>query len=128
MPGLLHASYPRAVRWTLLTSLLGLGGATFNHLRDLYVGGWLPYVGAPSAVNAYWTCLTFLDPLAAALLIFRTRAGLILTLGLMLSDGGISVGMAEGELSGALLAQTEFLGFVLGSAAFLWQAADGRRP
>ena len=107
MTGLLHASHSRAVRWTVVAYALCLSGATFNHLHDLYVGGWLPYVGAPPGVNAYWTGLTFLDPLAVALLVVRPRSGLILTLDIMMCDVAVNFWMAHGAGSGALLAHAE---------------------
>jgi hypothetical protein len=50
-------------------------GAGLNHVLDIWQGGWLPYGGAPDAMNAYWTALAVFDPLAAALLLFRPRAG-----------------------------------------------------
>jgi hypothetical protein len=44
------------------------------------------YGGAPILTRIYWTSLTFLDPLAAVLLFFRPRAGILLTLAIIVSD------------------------------------------
>lgn len=71
------------VRAVLVLCLLG---ATFNHARDLWQGGWLPYHSSPLWRNAFWTSLTFLDPLAVLLLLTRPRLGYVLTLFIMLLD------------------------------------------
>lgn len=104
--------------------VLALGGATFNHVTDLMTGGWLPYTWAPLWANAFWTALSVLDPLAAALVLWRPRWGAWLTLGIMLLDVPVNLWLALQhratlEGSGALLAQTLFLGFVVGTAPAL---------
>jgi hypothetical protein len=64
---------------------LCLIGATINHIRAVAAQGWLPAY-LPQATAAYWASLTFLDPLVAALLFIRPRAGIAATLAIILSD------------------------------------------
>ena len=99
---------------------------TFTHTRTLLSQGWLPYDWVPMPVNIFWTLLTFADPLAALLLLWRRNAGIVLGLAIMISDVAINTWVAyhygfEG-LSGALQAQTLFLGFTLGSFRLIWNA------
>ncbi|WP_291426253.1 hypothetical protein [Deinococcus sp.] len=118
--------WPRVLR---LVYVLALAGATFNHSRELWQGGWLPYDYAPLWTNIFWTALTFLDPLAIWLLLRQKSAkagpaGVWLTLGIMLLDVAVNLnfGLQHGHSlssSLALLAQGIFLGFVLGSAPLL---------
>jgi hypothetical protein len=65
---------------------LCLLGACAVHVADLWQHGWLPYHFAPFPLNAYWTVLTFLDPIAAALLLLRPRTGLAFALLIIASD------------------------------------------
>ena len=64
---------------------LCLIGATINHIRTVAAHGWLP-VYLPKVTAAYWASLTFLDPLVAALLFIRPRAGIAATLAIILSN------------------------------------------
>ena len=70
----------------LILFSLCLLGACIGHVIQVWQGGWLPYRFAPLPLNAYWTALTFLDPLAAILLLCRPRAGLLLALLIITSD------------------------------------------
>jgi membrane protein HdeD len=116
---------PVGVRWVLIIYAICLTGAGLNHARDIVNGGWLPYRSVPTAVNWYWSSLTAVDLLAATLLFIQPRAGLLLTLAIIVSDVGINSYVRYsvipegwyGEVS--LQLQTLFLGFVLGSFAFL---------
>ncbi|HEY0043441.1 MAG TPA: hypothetical protein VGB62_02720 [Allosphingosinicella sp.] len=97
---------------------------TFTHTRTLLGYGWLPYDWVPMPVNIFWTLLTFADPLAALLLLVRRNAGIVLGLAIMIADVAINTWVAYGYqgLSGALQAQTLFLGFTLGSFRLIWNA------
>jgi hypothetical protein len=44
------------------------------------------YGGAPPVSRVYWTSLAVLDPLAAGLLFFKPRVGLVLTVAIIASD------------------------------------------
>jgi hypothetical protein len=76
-------------------------------------------------LKLFWTLLVLLDPTVIALLLFqRLRSGLLLALAIMLADVAANSYAAFAlhfrGFSTALLLQTLFLGFVLGSISFLW--------
>ncbi len=116
----------RRTRWLLIVYAVCLIGAGLNHARDIWHGGWLPYRADPLLMNWYWTSLTALDPLAAALLFLRPRAGLLLTLAIIVSDVAVNsfamYGLGNRDWHGgvSLQLQTLFLGFVVGSLPFVW--------
>ena len=56
-----------SVAVTGLAAVLAYGGVV--HVVQLATGGWPPYAWAPPWLAAYFTALTLLDPLAAALLV-----------------------------------------------------------
>jgi membrane protein HdeD len=60
--------------------------ACATHIVDVLRHGWLPYRFAPEPLNVYWTSLTFLDAIAAILLLSRPSFGLVVTLVIILSD------------------------------------------
>jgi hypothetical protein len=69
---------------------LCLLAATFNHARAISAHGLLWDYGygddAVFASRVFWAVLTLLDPLAALLLFVRTRAGLALTVAIIVCD------------------------------------------
>ncbi|MCF9035425.1 hypothetical protein [Acinetobacter nectaris] len=66
---------------------LCLLGAGFNHLTTVIEHGlFWDYNNAPIFTRFFWTSLTFLDPLAAILLFFKPRLGLLLTFLIILVD------------------------------------------
>jgi hypothetical protein len=77
-------------------------------------------------LNAYWASLTFLDPLVVFLLIRSPRMGLLLAVAIMVTDVGVNSIATYFNTDGRYAVdyfvqlQTAFLGFVLGSAPFLW--------
>lgn len=77
---------PRAVRFCVaaLAAVLAYGGVV--HVVQVATGGWPPYPWAPPWLAAYFTSLTVLDPLAAALLLARRRAGLHLAVFVLVTD------------------------------------------
>src|SRR5437588_5649604 len=81
---------PPAVRVLLAVQALCFLGAALHHAHDLWQGGWLPYQFVPLAVNGFWTALVFVDPLTAALLLWRPRAGVVLALLVMLADVAVN--------------------------------------
>jgi hypothetical protein len=74
----------------LILFSLCLLGACLGHVIQIWQGGWLPYRFAPLPLNAYWAALTFLDPLAAVLLLWRPRTGLLLAVLIITSDVAIN--------------------------------------
>lgn len=105
----------------------GFAIGTTMHVLTLVDRGWMVNPSAPVWMNGYWTALTFLDPLAAVLLLRSRRAGLVLALAIMLSDVAINSYalhlFAWPGLPAAVQLQTVFLGFLLGAAGFLWRKA-----
>ena len=80
------SSLPRLSRPVLIVFSVCLAAPCAVHLADLWRHGWLPYHFAPLALNVYWTALTFVDALAAVLLLRQPRTGLALTLLIIASD------------------------------------------
>ena len=78
-------------RTVLILFALCLLGACAVHVADLWQHGWLPYHFAPFPLNAYWTALTFLDAVAAVLLLCRPRTGLALALLIIASDVALNL-------------------------------------
>jgi hypothetical protein len=120
-------SYPSGVKFVLAVYALAFAFGTCVHVASL-----LHLSGPPSPpvnqslVYGYDT-LAFLDPLVIFLLLRFPRAGLFLGLAIMLADVGVnafvasmhgSVGCYASDLGAQ--ANSVFLGFVLGSAPFLW--------
>ena len=117
-------------RLVICVLVAGFATGTTTHTLQLAFRGWVVFVAAPGWMNAYWTALTFLDPLAAVLLIQSRRAGLALALAIMASDVAVNsyalygLGLPFGFW--ALQLQTLFFGFLLGAAGFLWREASSR--
>lgn len=76
-------------------------------------------------MNAYWTSLAALDPLAAALIWLKPRMGFALTLAIMVSDVAVNsygvhgLGYHGWHACGSLQLPM-FLGFVVGSLPLVW--------
>lgn len=97
----------------------------FNHGRDFLSYGSRPYNWAPALLEAFWSALLFLDLATIGLLLLgKLRVGLALAVAIMISDvAANSYGFFVLGIPGfkvALPLQAAFLGFVLGSAPFLW--------
>lgn len=124
------ACYTLEMKFTNHTSLLircidalCLAGASYNHARIVFDHGlsW-DYGGMPLLVSAFWTALTFFDPLAIVLLLARPKAGLILTAAIITSDVAVNAWVAfhYGADWLALSAQVVFLLFVLATSRAAW--------
>jgi hypothetical protein len=102
---------------------------SISHALDFAVLGLRPYSWGPPLLEALWSSLVVLDPVAAALLLFgKRRAGLVLATIIMVCDVAANsyaffVLGIEG-FAVALPLQAAFLGFVLGSIGFLWPAQE----
>jgi hypothetical protein len=59
--------------------------ATINHIRAVALHGWFPTY-LPWLTASYWNSLTFLDPLAAALLFVRPKLGIVTTFAIIVTD------------------------------------------
>jgi len=98
---------------------------TISHALDFWALGLRPYSWGPPLLEAFWSSLVVLDPVAAGLLLLgKRRAGLVLAAAIMVCDVvansyAFFVLGIEG-FAVALPLQAAFLGFVLGSIGFLW--------
>lgn len=123
-------SHPRSVKLALAVYILAFALGTVVHLIVLAHG-----LGAPARalmnhplVRVYADSLTFLDALVVVLLLRLSRTGLLLASAIMLTDVGMNSFVTYAYVHAACslamdyFAQTNiaFLGFVLGSAPFLW--------
>ena len=115
------------VRQSIMLVLYGAGFAdgTIAHLSDLLIAGWQAHHLDPVLLRVFWTALVVLDPAVIALLLLGwRRTGLLLALSIMLTDVAVNSYAAlvlhDRGFGVALPLQALFLGFVLGSIAFLW--------
>jgi hypothetical protein len=98
---------------------------TVSHALDFLLLGLRPYSWGPPMLEAFWSSLVVLDPIAAGLLLFgQRRAGLALAAIIMVCDvaanGYAFFVLGIEGFAIALPLQAAFLGFVLGSIGFLW--------
>ena len=70
---------------------------TVSHALDIVRGGWLPYTRYALGLNLFWTALTFADPLAVFLLIYRRRAGVYVALSIISIDVAVNSAVGVGE-------------------------------
>lgn len=110
--------------------------ATANHARILFEHGlFWDYHGVGWASAAYWSSLTLLDPIVAALLFARPRPGIAATIVLIATNviHNLSVAALEapdGEwlaraMHPTILSQLGFLLFVTATARTAWKGAGG---
>jgi hypothetical protein len=107
--------------------------ATLNHARILAQHGPSWDYGGVNAVSAfYWSSLTIVDPLAAALLFIRPTIGIPLILALITTNVAHNLAIlamfsGAGELlsratsSWTFLSQLAFMFFVVGAAPTAWK-------
>jgi hypothetical protein len=122
---------------SLWAACLLIGG--LNHARILLLHGPMWDYGGiawPSAL--YWSSLTILDPLAAALLFVRPKIGIVATILLIVTNVIHNLAVTarygpEGEFltraasSPFLLAQIGFMLFVAATARTAWKGAGVRQ-
>jgi hypothetical protein len=101
-------------------------GATVNHVRADIDCGLLCGYGFDAALPSriYWSSLTVLDPLAAALLLVRPRAGLWLTFVVIASDvlhNSYYVALANEWTNPFYLSQVGFLVLAAATAPLAWK-------
>lgn len=107
------------VIWTI-----GFLIGTTTHTLDLITFGWLPYDFRPLPWNIYWTSLTVLDPLAAALIWVRERWGVVLGTAIMASNiavNGYTLAIGYDAFFFPWLMQSAFGGFVFFTAWRHWR-------
>jgi hypothetical protein len=111
----------------VLLAVIGLCFAIgcIAHALDFWSFGWAPYNFGPPLLNAFWNSLVVLDAAVIVLLALgRRRAALGVGLAIMLSDVAANSyawsALGLREFAPALVAQSGFLGLLLGSIGFLW--------
>lgn len=77
---------PRNQKVFITIYILFFSIGTTTHIRDIIIGGILPYRDFALWANIYWTMLTILDPMAILLLVLNVEAGVILSLIIISSD------------------------------------------
>jgi hypothetical protein len=103
---------------------LCMAGAAFNHARIVADHGlFWDYGGIAPFYAVFWTSLTFVDTLAVLLLLARPRAGLALTVAVIVIDVLVnaSVGLRYGFDWAAFGAQCLFLMIVLATIGTAWR-------
>ena len=104
---------------------LGFGVGCFTHAVDFWTFGFAPYAFGPAVLNLFWNMLVALDAAVIVLLLAgRVRPALALGLAIMIGDVAAN-SYAWGALgltnfAPPLVAQTGFLGYLIGSLPFLW--------
>jgi hypothetical protein len=125
---------------SIWAACLLLAGA--NHARILLQHGILwDYHGVGWGSAAYWSSLTILDPLAAALLFIHPKVGIVTTVALIATNVIHNLAVTaqrapEGEFLGGvasspfLLMQIGFMLFVAATARCAWRGAakQGQSP
>lgn len=114
-----------STRVVLATYFVCFGIGVLSHSADFLSRGWRPYSFGPPVLEAFWTSLVLLDALVISLIIAGwRRCGLVLAAAIMLTDVSAnayaSFGLRIPGFDLALILQTAFMGFVLGSLPFLW--------
>jgi hypothetical protein len=104
--------------------VIGFLVGTTTHLTDLIVGGVDAYSAFPPGVRLFWTALTVLDPVVAALIVLRRRSGIVLGCAVMIADitTNWTVLAVVGGLSlFGVVSQSLFAALVLSTARPLWR-------
>ena len=122
---------------SLWAACLLIGGA--NHARTLLRHGlFWDYGGVAAASAVYWSSLTILDPLAAALLFVRPKAGIVVSAVLIVTnvlhnlavtahyapEGAFLARVASGPF---LISQIGFMLFVGATARIAWKGVETDR-
>jgi len=124
---------PKPVTQRIIVSLwvCALVVGTVCHVLDIVQGGWLPYRRYALGLNLFWTALTFADPLAVLLLIYRRRAGVYVALFIISIDVAVNsaVGVGEFVKSGhftfwGLYTQVPVGVFMWTTAPMLWRSEE----
>lgn len=109
-----------------------------NHARILLENGlWWDYGGVPWSSAAYWSSLTVLDPLVAALLVLRPKIGIPSTVVLIVTNVIHNLAITahyapEGEFlmrasNLFVISQIGFMLFVVATAHIAWRGVNTGR-
>ena len=128
--------HPAITTSTLLRTIyaLCLLGAASTHVWTVATHGlFYDYGGVSTFTQIYWTSLTALDPLAAVLLFVKPRAGVVLTMTIIVSDVVHNTWLMSRNANAnwsnwMYVLQVIFLIFVLLTISRAWQVASTGRP
>ncbi|WP_338105139.1 hypothetical protein [Modestobacter muralis] len=114
-------------------TVLLLGYGTAVHVIQLVDAGFAPYPHLPGWLRSYFIGLTVLDPLAAVLLARARRSGVVLAVGVLVTDAAAnawanlvldeSPGLTSGRVGTAVIAALAVV--LLVTARPLWRHAGG---
>ncbi|KQM58075.1 hypothetical protein [Agreia sp. Leaf210] len=113
----------RALRVVQAAWVIGFLVGTTTHTADLILGGLDVYSGFPVGVRLFWVTLTILDPVTAALIIFRRRSGIVLGAAVIITDIAVNwtVFTVVGGLSlFGVINQSLFAVLIVITARSLW--------
>lgn len=120
------------MRTTALAVVAVLAYGTAVHMVQLIASGLNPYPDLPGWLRVYFTALTVLDPLAAVLLARRHRGGVVLAVGVLVSDAAANgyanyvldraVGLTAGRVGHAVVTMLAI--GVCAAAPKLWRTAS----
>ncbi len=114
-------------RWILWIYFGGFLVGAAAHAFDFAQNGWLPYAGAPLAINLYWTSLLALDLIVVFLIPLHPRWAALMAVAVMTSDILVDLYAAKAIWHTSILANTRlqgiviFGGFVLATAPIVWK-------
>lgn len=97
---------------------------TTTHVLDLMAGGLETYAEFPTALRLFWASLTIIDPITAAFLALRRRAGIVLALIVILADITVNwtvFATIGGNPLFGVVNQTVFAVILLTTAPILWR-------
>jgi len=126
-----HVTYKAAILLRVVYAICLLAGASTHVWTVATQGLFWDYGGVPVISRIYWTSLTLLDPLAALLLFSRPRAGLVMTLAIIVSDVVHNTWLmvrspSSDWLNWMYVAQVLFLAFVLATIRYAWRGHSTR--
>ncbi|KQQ01491.1 hypothetical protein ASG06_13650 [Rathayibacter sp. Leaf185] len=103
--------------------VLGFLIGTTTHTADLIIGGPNAYSAFPLGVRLFWMTLTILDPITAALIVFRRRSGIVLGIVVITADIAVNwtVFATVGGLSSfGVISQSLFAVLLVVTVRRLW--------
>jgi hypothetical protein len=108
-----------------------VAGASTHLWTVVTYGPFWDYGGVPVISRIYWTSLTVLDPMAAVLLFAKPRAGLVMTLAIIVSNVPHNTWLmarspAPDWMNWMYVSQVLFLVFVLATILRAWRGLSAR--
>jgi hypothetical protein len=122
-------AHPSWLTWLFSFYSLCFLGASINHVRDIVLGGFLPYRHVPWFFNAVWTSLAFVDVVVPLLFMLgKPKHAMLLAAAIMVFDVVLNALFAMSYRDSIfgdnmdLQAQTAFLVLLLLTVPIAWRA------